>query len=357
MTDQDEKHIDCEDLLWTTIVSNLPSKRKQSGRQFININCPMCMTRGETPDRKMRCGIIRNNDGVGVNCFNCGFATRWKNGHPLSRNLQEFLSRLGVSSRDVKKLNYYIMKHRQSRNDDHGDDGAPYLPVFGRVELPQGARRLEEWADAGCDDGDFLAVVDYLFSRGDAVARFGDYYWTPETDDGMHRRLIVPFHHRSQIVGFTARAVDKGVQPRYWSNIQPHFLFNNKALTHHRRRIVIVTEGVFDAMAVDGVATLGAKMTPEQASWISQSGKEVIVLPDRDTSGRRLIDVALKHGWAVSFPQLSGGHGRTNWWEPDVKDAADAARRYGRLWTIRSVVESAASSRIQINMLSKLLCE
>ena len=71
-----------------------------------------------------------------------------------------------------------------------------------------------------------------------------------------------------------------------------------------------------------------------------------MLLPDFDAAGKETIEIAIKHGWAVSFPP----------WE-DVKDACDAVNKYGRLFTVRSVLESVETSSTKIKILAKSRCK
>ncbi|MBU8540675.1 hypothetical protein, partial [Falsiroseomonas tokyonensis] len=93
-----------------------------------------------------------------------------------------------------------------------------------------------------------------------------------------------------------------------------------------------------DALAIDGVAVLGASVSASQASQIKAGGQMPIVMADLDHAGQGLIDAALVHGWRVAFPHADG------WWESDVKDVAEAARRYGQLYALRAIVGSSTAS-------------
>ena len=86
-------------------------------------------------------------------------------------------------------------------------------------------------------------------------------------------------------------------------------------------------------------------MTPEQAHLIDKLGKRVILCPDRDKPGKDLIEQALTLGWEVSFPP----------WHPDVKDAAEAVNKYGRLLTVASIIKYATSNNVKIQVQSKML--
>ena len=123
------------------------------------------------------------------------------------------------------------------------------------------------------------------------------------------------------------------------------FVFNVDAFAETEREIVIVTEGVFDALLIDGVAIQGNSVGAEQAHLIEKLDKRVILCPDRDSAGKELIDQALELGWEVSFPN----------WAPDIKDAADAVQRYGRLATLYSIINNATDNKIKAQVKAKML--
>lgn len=341
-----------DDFLWQVIVDHLPAKRKVSSKNFININCPVCASRGESADRRQRCGIRNNHPGVGIHCFNCGFRSKWEPGQLVSRQMREFLCELGVPSDEVMRINHKALRYRDMISSSEKAIEllpASAIPSFPQKPSPHGAKTFDAWADEGCENVDFLEVADYVFSRGDEIAR-NTFYWTPSKERGLNRRVIIPTMHEGRIVGWIARSIDQG-KMRYLSEAPPDFLFNAPALTKPNRKYVVLVEGVFDALAIDGVASLGAKLSPVQAAWLKSSGRQVIVLPDIDKRGRDMIDIAVKHGWSVSFPRVSLGS--DNLWDEDIKDAADAVKRYGRLYAIWSIIESMTSHRHKIDMFRK----
>jgi DNA primase len=119
-------------------------------------------------------------------------------------------------------------------------------------------------------------------------------------------------------------------------------LFNNRMISKPRKFIILV-EGVFDDLALEGVATMGAKLSEEQAYWLKESGKQIIVLPDMDRAGQALIDLALKHDWMVSIPN----------WDSNIKDANDAVNTYGKLYTVRTIIDAATNNKLKINLARK----
>jgi hypothetical protein len=52
------------------------------------------------------------------------------------------------------------------------------------------------------------------------------------------------------------------------------------------------------------------------------------------------VDVAIQNGWAVAFPK----------WKRGIKDASDASKKYGKLLTVHSILESATSNKTKIKL-------
>ena len=69
-------------------------------------------------------------------------------------------------------------------------------------------------------------------------------------------------------------------------------------------------------------------------------------MPDADSAGHDLVKAAIRRGWSVSFPPWEG-----------CKDAADAALKYGRLFTVRSILDSAEENTTKIQLLAKGYCK
>ena len=332
------------DFLSQKLINLLPGRRKRTANGSINIDCPMCVSRGQPrPDTKQRCGIRTDSVGsISINCFNCGFRTRWSPGSLISKNIREFLSSLGVNDLDIKKLNFTAWQLSQNSTSAPVRESAMFIPNFVELELPKDAMTLQEWANLDCTDPDFIDVISYAISRGDDMFANNEFYWSPDTALNMNRRLIIPFYWKDKIVGWTGRAVDEKTTPRYMTNTPGHFIFNNVNMTKNRKFIVLV-EGQFDALAIDGVSTQGAKISEQQAYWLNDAGKKIIVLPDRDAAGQKLIDLALHHNWMISFPE----------WDSDVKDANDAVIKYGKLYTVKSIIDNATDNKLKINLLRK----
>jgi hypothetical protein len=108
---------------------------------------------------------------------------------------------------------------------------------------------------------------------------------------------------------------------------------------------VIVTEGIFDALSIGGVAVMHNTVSDAQARLIRNLGREITVVPDQDQAGIELIDRAVELGWAVSIPE----------WPEGCKDVNDAVIVLGRLGTLLTIMAARETSRIKIELRKKQL--
>jgi len=165
-------------------------------------------------------------------------------------------------------------------------------------------------------------------------------------NDGVHwtrEQVIIPFTYNNVMVGWTARMLD-GKQPKFISHTQPGYVFGTD-LQHSDWQHVIVTEGIFDALSIGGLAVMHNTISDQQARLIRSLGRDIIVVPDQDTAGVALIDRALELGWAVSIPD----------WPEGCKDVNDAVIQLGQLGALLTIMQSRETSRIKIELRKKAL--
>lgn len=311
----------------------IPARAKSSPSGWISFNAPCCEHRGHKHDTRKR-GGLKISDSIVYNCFNCKFSTGWKPGTPLSAKFKSLCAWMNASDDDIKQMVFEALK----------TESAEYVPevkehhvTFTEKELPEGSLPLSEWMQV--DDPDvehhILEVVQYLLDRGfDPLDN--NFYWSPSP--GFENRVIIPFLYQHKIVGNTARKVTAG-KPKYVSDQHPFFVFNVDAQIE-QHKYVFVVEGPFDALSVGGVALLTNEVSEQQARIINSIGAEVIVIPDQDKAGLVLIDQAKELGWKVAFPT----------WEENIKDCADAVKKYGKLFVIVDAINTAVQGAIKIEV-------
>ena len=163
----------------------------------------------------------------------------------------------------------------------------------------------------------------------------------------MSKRFVIPFQYKGKVVGYTGRWVGTPPDgmPKYY-NQQPskNFVYGLDR-QHADKEIVILTEGPLDAIITDGISAGTNTISDEQADVILSLNKQIIVLPDADEAGMKMVDAAVKHGWSVAFPEWDG-----------CNDAGDALMKYGRLFTVRSILDSAISNPTKIQVIGRKYC-
>lgn len=315
----------------------LPSKHKQTPSGWISFNAVCCHHKGENPDRKQRGGILFTNDGWNYHCFNCGYKAGWTPGHNITKNTKLLLQWLGLNEIDIGKLNLFVLKSKDQKQ-------LPNIKLHNfeleTRSLPADSIHIEEFIKTQDPEPDLVKVIEYIYNRGQELSWY-PFHWS--SSPGYRDRLLIPFYERGKIVGWTGRKITQG-KPKYLSDSQPGYVFNIDRQTFDKR-FCIVVEGQLDAIAVDAVSIMTNEVNETQAARINSLNKPVIAVPDRDQSGRKLIDQAIKLNWSVSLPP----------WEPHIKDVADAVKYYGRCYTLYSIIHYQESNPIKLQILSKQL--
>jgi hypothetical protein len=211
-------------------------------------------------------------------------------------------------------------------------------------ELPESSMSLVDWVNSEFFPDiavDVEKIIEYVVNERKMDLDWYNWMWSPAP--GYIDRVIIPFYHDGRIVGYTGRKITEG-KPKYLTDAQPGYVFNIDAQTYERQYVIVV-EGQFDAIAVDGVAIMHNEPNDTQCSRINTLNREVIVVPDRDKPGAKMLKAAIKHGWSASMPP----------WEDDIKDVADAVKRYGRLYTLLTILKYRVHGEINLNLLKRKL--
>ena len=316
----------------SVIMSNLPGKVKKSSSGWQSFNAPCCVHNGETQDKRGRGGIILNGEAISYNCFNCGYKTGWQPGRPLSRKLRQFMDWLGTPESDIKRLVLTAIQLKETAIEQN------LIPeevefTFEKKDFPEQSSPLAS---------DNKLILEYLHKRGLDENDY-PYYWTPITETKFDRRVIIPFFWQDEIVGYTARLAVRG-NPKYFTSTPAGYVFNMDRQTEDRK-FVIVTEGPFDAIAIDGVAILGSDIGDAQVDLIESLNRQVIMMPDNDSAGNKLVTQALKYNWDVSFPT----------WYDTCKDINEAVLNYGKIFTLKNILDNVQSTRLKIQLHQKRL--
>lgn len=323
-----------------SVQNYLPGKRKSTASGWISFNAPCCVHNGESQDRRQRGGIKITEQGWSFHCFNCGFTASFILGRTLSFKARRLLQWLNVPQEEIERVNLESLRQRNIQGileDRQRTANAVQGIEFEDRDLPE---------DFALIDRNMAEHWRYLRDR--CVPE--DYpigMIAGGTDDKFTRRqgVIIPFTYDGRIVGHTRRFFDDH-NPRYIHDMQQGFVFGTDLQRPDWQHAVVV-EGVFDALAISGLAVLHAEINDAQARLIRSLDREITVVPDQDEAGMKLVDRALELGWAVSMPT----------WPDAVKDVNDAVKQFGRLVTLIHIFQARETSRIKIELRKKQLAK
>ena len=319
------------------ILAYLPAKRKPTPSGWLSFNAVCCQHNGSTRDTRGRGGLKATEAGWSYHCFNCAYTASFIMGRTLSVKARRLLMWMGVPDNEIEMLNLESLRHRSIHGilEDRQQAWNQLAGItFEERDLPPHAELLMpehgpywEYVRGRHVPEDFPAMVQI---ENDGV------HWT-------RPHVVIPFTYENKIVGYTCRFLDNK-QPKFISDSQPGYVFGTD-LQHNNWTNVIVTEGIFDALSIGGVAVMHNTVSDAQARLIRNLGREITVVPDQDQAGVELVDRAVELGWAVSIPE----------WPEGCKDVNDAVIVLGRVGTLLTIMAARETSKIKIELRKKQL--
>lgn len=317
------------------LLQYLPSRRKITASGWISFDAPCCVHNGESADRRQRGGLKQTDQSWSYHCFNCGYTASFILGRHLSFRARRFLEWLSVPREEIERINLESLRHRSIAGilDDRmrteqalqgirfEDRDCPYIDII----TPEHTAQWQYLRDR-CVPEDYPCMLAVSYDKRGLAGILG------------RTAVVVPFTYDNRMVGHTIRFMD-GPGPKYMHDIQPGYVFGTD-LQQPEWEHVVVTEGVFDALSISGLAVLHAEISDAQVRLIRSLHRNITVVPDQDTAGMRLVDRALELGWAVSMPE----------WPEGCKDVNDAVRIMGRLATLITIMQARQTSRIKIEL-------
>jgi hypothetical protein len=314
------------------ILSILPGKKKQTSSGWTSFNAICCTHFGHRQDKRMRGGIKFDGSNWSMHCFNCGFKCNFVLGRSISQKTRSLLIWSGIDEHQVKRWSLESLQQKDLIDFTQ--------PKKQKIKIKFNDHTLPEGEIVDRDNPLHKVYVEYLQS---SKIDSNDYPFliTPHEPGRMGNRVIIPYTYKNKIVGHTSRFLDNKI-PKYINEQQPGYVFNID-IQKPEWAVCIVTEGIFDALSIDGVALMHNDISSDQALLLSTLNKQLILVPDRDKTGLSLCDKALELGYSVSLPE----------WDDEVKDVNDAVVKYGKLPTLLSILQCATNSKIKIEMRRK----
>ena len=316
------------------ILQVVPGKKKTTQSGWHSFNAICCHYRGHKADRRSRGGIKFDGENWSYHCFNCGFKCTFTLGRTLTRNTRQLLSYCGMDKDDINKYSLESLQHKDLLDFAKAKREKKKVK-FKEMHLPD-AELIDE------TNPKHQIYVSYLNKR---KIRINDYPFmcTPDAEGRQANRVIIPYTYENKIVGHTSRYLDDRT-PKFINEQQQGYVFGYD-LQKPEYEVCIVTEGIFDALSINGCALTHNTISEDQAEILKNLNKKIIVVPDQDKTGLQICDRALDLGFYISIPE----------WEDDVKDVNDSVVKYGKLTTLLSILQTATNSKIKIEVKRKQL--
>ena len=312
------------------ILSIIPGKKKTTGSGWHSFNAVCCHHNGHKSDTRSRGGIkFDGQTNWSYHCFNCNYKCNFVLGRTISYKTRQLLLWCGIDDTQIQRWNLESLEQRDLLDF--------IIPKKQKVKIKFDDHQLPNGELIDENNPLHKEYVDYLQAR---MINYYEYPFliTPTAKGRYANRIIIPYTYNNKIVGHTSRFLDNKI-PKYINEQQHGYVFNID-IQKPEWQVCILTEGIFDALSIDGVAVMHNDINNEQAQLLSSLNKQIILVPDRDESGLKMCDRALELGYSVSLPN----------WEPGIKDVNDAVVKYGKLPTLLSILQNATMSKIKIEI-------
>ena len=311
------------------ILTTIPGKKKATQSGWYSFNAICCSHSGHKPDKRGRGGIHKDGENWNYHCFNCGFKCGFVLGKSITRNTKKLLSWCGVDEQQIQRWNLESLQHKD---------------LLSYVQIKKNKNKIK-FKDHKLPIGELLDLnnplhkvyIDYIQSRGINVNDY-PFMITPDEVGRQGNRIIIPYTYQNKIVGHTSRFLDNKT-PKYINEQQQGYVFGID-FQKPEYEVCILVEGIFDALSINGCALTHNTINENQAELLSRLNRKIIFVPDRDKTGLTTCDRALELGYSVSIPN----------WDDGIKDVNDAVVRYGKLPTLLSILQSATTSKVKIEM-------
>lgn len=296
--------------------------------------CPLCN------DYKDRGGFKFEGDTIIYSCFNCGVKSVFEEfSGDLSKHFRRILNSFGIEDSEISSV-----VNTSFFNKKDSEEKTITLSKLTKVNTTTPTVKLPE-KSFPLGHPEFLEyqekLITYLINRKVDLDKYKFFF---SLEPRFKDRIIIPFYRQGKIIYWQARHIDSAEKKRYDNAPvgREAVMFNFDQLNRYTDAPLFITEGVFDAMMVDGISILGSKMSEAKIELLAKTHRRIVFVIDKDPNGRHLAESVLKAGWEIAFA-------------PDgAEDLNNSVSRFGLSWTIyevmKSIVPAGDAARLAINI-------
>lgn len=322
----------------------VPLPPRPNGRGFFPVLCRVCNDHGK---KGKRAGFKFEGSAVGYNCFNCGHTAVFDPTEHTSMpsKMAAVLEAFNIPEVDWRPVLFGALKNKDGSVKEARPTFKDIEPD--EVKFPPSFYRLtddatDEWAQW---------AIEYLTEDRGIDWKSHPFYLVRKTTEPdntkWYGRLIIPVYKDDKLIFWQGRDLTGLLQKKYMSPDFPRekVMSGFDRIQEYSDTPLYIMEGWFDAYWLNGVAIFGNKMTPEQIKWLNRTNRPKVIIPDRMGDGQILAEQALELGWSVSTPEIG-----------ECKDINDAVKKYGHLYTVKTVKDNIRSG-LDASVRVSLWCE
>lgn len=308
-----------------------------SNTGYHTLKCPCCN------DYQRRGGFKFDGGMIYYACFNCGLKPAYEedSGH-MSHKFRKVLNDLGIKNAEIDEIINVVFFKEKKVVDESALITLASLkkPVITEVDvkLPPKSTRLGSTGE----HTDYQAKLNkYLNDRCIDPSSYPFFF---SIEPKLINRVIIPFYRSKKLIYWQARTIVDD-RPRYRNCEVPKtsILFNVDQLTSWSDLPIFVTEGVFDALPLNGIATLGGALNDEKLELLSKTRRRLIFIIDRDVIGKKVGEIALAKGWDITFA-------------PEGTDVNRSFQTYGKIWSVYELMKNIPKNKFEANLRLNLNC-
>lgn len=307
---------------------------KVSGTGFHTVKCAVCN------DYQERGGFKFDGDTTGYSCFNCGTRFKYEEGTgKISRKAREVLEAFGITRTHLNEITSALFRPDKEPTEINLEQLTKVKLFTPEVPLPDKCFRL---LSEGNEEAQ-IPIVEYLLNRSIDPEKTDFFY---STDKKLGNRVIIPYWRDGKLIYWQARSILDGVKPRYLNCevSKEAIIYGYDKLHSYESAPLFVTEGVFNAIIVDGISIMSADLNAAKLEVLKRTKRRLIFVRDRDARGDKLSQTVLENGWEITTV------------DPRVNDINDSVTAFGLPFTAFSLIKNARSpdrklqSSIELNL-------
>lgn len=308
---------------------SLPARTNARG--WYSVLCKVCNDHGR---KGPRAGFRFTGNESAYHCFNCGIAGSYDPAEDenLSSSMKKVLAAYGITESEWQPVLYNAFVQRQQHGYVKTQRTSTTQLEPQEIQLPP---FFEPLSENGSDIHEY--AIQYLQARSVDWKSQPFYVCTTCTHPDAERwfcRVIIPVYKDGKLIFYQGRDLTDTRPRKYLSPNVPrdNLLYGFDNITKDTSEPLYITEGWFDAYAINGCAVFSNKLTVGQIAWLNRTNRTKVIIPDRYGDGHLLAHQAIQQGWSVSCPDIG-----------DCKDVNEAVSRYGLLYVLKTIREHTCS--------------